>query len=56
MAFLVSKDGFPKWSCFYMVWVKQAADFWIGLCVGVEGADLKLRRKESTSDPSGDGW
>ena len=40
---------FLEWKCFFMVWVRQAVDFWIRWCMLIEGVVPKLIPKQNTS-------
>lgn len=56
MAGLVSKDSFLKWTYFFMVWVKEAVDFWIRSCAGVEDVGPKLNPQEKYFNSIGESW
>ena len=53
---LVVRGWFLKWNCFFMVLVRQLADFSTRWCVEVGGVGTKLKPKVSTSVSMGDSW
>ena len=46
---LVIRGWFLKWNCFFIVWVRQLADFRTRWCVEAGGVGTKFRPKASTS-------
>ena len=46
---LVIRGRFLKWNYFFMVWVRQLADFKMRWCVQVSRVGTKLRPKVRTS-------
>ena len=53
---LVVRSCFLKWNCFFMVWVRQFADFRTRWCVEAECVGTKLRPKANTSVSVGVSW
>ena len=51
---LVIRGWFLKWNCFFMVWVRQLANFKTRWCVEARGVGTKLRPRVSTSVSMGD--
>ena len=51
---LVIRGWFLKWNCFFMIWVRQLADFKTRWCVEAGSVGTKLRPKLSTSISVGD--
>ena len=53
---LVVGGWFLKWSCFFLVWMRQLADFWTRGFVEAGNVGTKLRPKASTSVSVEDSW
>ena len=53
---LVVRGWFLKWNCFFIVWVRQLADFRTRWCVDAGGVGTKSRPKASASVSMGDSW
>ena len=47
---LVVSSWFLKWNYFFMVWMRQLADFGMRWCVEAGGVGAKLRPRASTSE------
>ena len=56
VAHLVERSWFPKWNCFFMVWVRRFGDFRTTWRVEAGGVGTKLRPKASTLVSVGVSW